>query len=743
MPISATQASFTGGEWSPSLHARVDLAKYATATRTMRNMFPHPHGGCSNRPGFEFLVATKTHAKTSRLVPFQFSVVQSYVLEFGDQYVRFVKDGGQIVSAKTITGAANNGAGLIRISSTAHGFQTGNTVTVASVAGTTEANGTWIVTVIGADTYDLQASAFVHAYTSGGTGTAIVEVSTPYIEADLPLLKFEQSADVLYITHPSYEPRKLSRSSHTAWTLSTITFAPSIAAPTGLSASGGVGKTYAVTAVTADGIESIPSSTAASTNSNTLSWTASTGAVEYNIYESVNSVFQHVGKSGTVSYAIPASYVLNADISAPKATNPFSGAGNYPGVSAFFDQRLIFGRTNNKPQSIFGSVVGDFENMNVSSPIKDDDAFNFTINSSQVNEIRWMMALSDLIIGTSGAEWKLAPGGQTNAVTPTSVKLSPQSRWGVADIQPILVGNSVLFVDGSTKKVRDLLYSLEKDGYDGSDLTIMAQHFFETYGIKEWAYQRHPDSIIWAVRTDGTLTGLTYQKEHQVFGWHRHDTAGTFESITTIQTSGGASEVYCVVNRTIGGATKRYIERLHSRTFATVADSFFVDSGLTYSGASATVISGLSHLEGKAVAVLADGNVADGLTVSGGTITIPNAAVKVHVGLPFVCDLETLGFEYATRTGTLQDKMRRIVSVVMRFKETRSCWIGPDADHLDEVKFRDSEDYGLPTAVFTGDKEVLAGPPADARQGRLFMRVTDPLPVTVQAVIARMDNGEK
>jgi hypothetical protein len=768
----------------------------------MRNFFPHPHGGASNRQGTIFVAAVKTAAKATRLVPFQFSVVQSYILEFGHQYMRVVKDGGQVVLGSTPTA-----------------WNSGTTYAIADHCSKS-----------GVNYYALQAStnkdpATETAYWSPITGL-IVEIPTPYVEADLALLKFEQSADTLYVCHPSYAPRKITRSSHTQWSIATISFAASIAAPTSPSCSGS-GKMFVVTAVTSTGVESVPSAEEEGDYGNTISWTASSGASEYKIYQKIDGIYCYLGRAVGTSYAIPSSPTVSYDVSPPAAATPFGSTNNYPGVCAFYDQRLIFARTNNKPQSFWGSVTGDFENMQTSSPIKDDDAFNFTINSQQVNEIRWLAALSDLIIGTSGAEWKLGPGGQTDGITPTSAKLTVQSRWGVGDLPSIMIGNSVLFVDGSTKKIRDLMYSLERDGYDGSDLTIMAQHLFEYYGIVSWAWQAHPDSVIWCVRDDGVLCGLTYNKEHQIFGWHRHDTDGEFESVACIATAEGVSEVYFVVKRTINGSTVRYIEQLATRDWTDVEDAYFVDSGLSYDGSvaatltpgtgattegtenvtftagsskfvngdvgreihyryvdadgvahtakavitayssgtvvsatillawpslsaiasgdwrmSVTSVSGLSHLEGKTVVVLADGNVINSLVVASGAITLPNPASKVHVGLPYTCDLETLGFNYQTQTGTVQDRIRRVLSVVLRFRNTRACWAGPDEDHLDELAFRDTEDYGEPTGLYSADKEVMLEP-GELREGSVFMRVTEPLPVTVQAIFARMHHGEK
>lgn len=831
MSVSIPQSTFTAGEWSPSLHSRTDLAKYAAACKTMRNFYPHPHGGASNRQGTDFVVRTKDSSKVSRLYPFQFSVTQGYIIEFGDLYVRFIKDGGQITSTKTITGATN--ATPISITATAHGFSTGNTVTIIGVGGNTAANGTWIITKTGANTFTLDTSVGNGVYTSGGSVTAIVEIVTTYAAADLALLKFEQSADTLYIAHPSYPRRKLTRTSHTDWTISTIAGGASVTTPVGLSMAG-TGRFFAVTAVDANQNESIPSASEEGAPSNTLSWTAVSGAVEYRVYEVKDATYQFVTRTMTNSWVAPATVTPDPDIGAPAATSKFGSTDNYPGCVAFFEQRLLYARTNTKPQTFNGSVVGDFENNNISTPVQADDAYEFTINSGQVNEIRWMAALTDLIIGTSGSEWKLIPGGNTDSVTPSSAKLVRQSRWGVSHVPPIIIGDSILFVDGSTKKVRDLFYALQRDGYDGSDLTILAQHLFLTYGIKEWSYQQHPNSIIWCVRTDGNLTGLTYQKEHQVYGWHRHDTDGNFESVATISNNEGESETYFIIKRTIDNATVRYVERLHTRDFLDIEDAFFVDCGLTYDGSvnatltpgtgadvqgtedvvftagsgifvvgdvgreihyryavvdedpsdgetvyhtayaeiteytSATQIkatiklpfpaltaisvgawrmsvntfSGLGHLEGETLVALADGSVIEDLEVESGVVTFPNAVSKVHIGLPYTCDLENLPFDFPTRSGTVQDKQRTINSLIARFRDTRECFVGPDSDNLEEVAFRDTEGNGEPTALHNGDKEVFitAGQP---RRGNLFIRTVNPLPCTIQALIGRIDSGSK
>lgn len=836
MSISVARTSFTGGEWTDSLFSRTDHAKYPTACKTMRNFFAHPHGGASNRAGLELINSSKTHSKRSRVRRFQFNTVQSYMLEFGDGYIRVYKDGGRVISAKNVTGAANNGSGLIRLTVTAHGFYTGNTVTVASVGGVPNATGTWIITVIDANTIDLQASTFAGTYTSGGTATAIVEIPTSYLEADLPLLKFEQSADTLYIWHPSYKRSKLTRTSHVLWTLTAITTSSKIAAP-GSVAIGGSGRNFAVTAIDGDEVESALSTPDDGAYGNTITWAAVTGAKEYNIYAEVDGIYKFIGRSAALSFAVPASPTIDDGVTAPQVRDPFgnSGSGNCPGCGAFFDQRLVNARTDNRPQTLNGSVVGDFENHNVSSPIQDDDAFTFTIDSNQVNEIRWMAALDDLILGTSGGEWRLFPGSQSDSITPISAQLKRQSEWGCANMQPLIIGKSLLFVDATNKKVRDLFYQIDPNGnqaYAGTDLTILADHLFEDYGISEWAFERGRNNLIWSIRTDGISPSMTYHKEHQISGWSWHETHGYFESVDCIQNSDGTTEVWFVVRRTIGGQTKRFIERLHSRDFTDIEDAFFVDCGLSFDnsisatltpGANATTqgstgvtftagssvfvlgdvgreihyryissyddnrnpiyksakaeitgytsgtvvtatillewpslsaiasgdwrmsvtqVSGFTHLEGETVVALADGAVFEDLVVSSGTITFPQKVSKGCAGFGYTCDLETLGFDYPTQTGTVQDKIRFLTSAIFRFRKTREAFVGPDLNNLNEVPFRDQERLGEPTGLFNGDKEQFLNQ-GDPRAGRAAVRVTGPVPCTVQAIIARMDNGEQ
>lgn len=593
--VGVPQLSFTGGEWAPALYARADLDKYRTAVKKLRNFFSHAHGGASNRPGTYFVGETKDSSKTSRLIPFQFSTVQSYMLEFGDQYMRVYKDGGRVTeSDQNITAVTQADPAVVTI--TSHGLSDGDWVYISGVVGMTELNGkifkvasstTHTFALQDVDGNDVDSTAYT-AYGSGGTAARVYTLTTPYLEADLSLLKVTQSADVLYVTHPTYAPRKITRTGHAAWTITAMTFAPSVDAPTSFARSAGAatGHTYAVTAVTDEGEESVVSNTATGGPGDTFGWTPPSGSIDhYEFYELQNGVYGWLGYAGlgggSPTFIVPASTDPDMEEAPPTAKNPFNATDDYPGVSTFFQQRWVPARTNNKPQTLWGSVTGSFENMNVRSPIRDDDSYQFTIDSRQVNEIRWMVPLDALIIGTSGSEWKMAAGQTADSVTPTSVSLKQQSEWGVSHIQPLVIGNTILFIDASETKIRDLLYSLEVDGYDGNDLSVLAPHLFEGETATRWCYQKSPDPIVWVVRSDGILLGMTYQREHKVWGWHRHDTDGFFEDVSSIQIDDGTIHVYFIVRRTINGVTRRYVERFASRVFSDVRDAYFVDCGLS------------------------------------------------------------------------------------------------------------------------------------------------------------------
>ncbi|KAB0670349.1 hypothetical protein F6V30_09355 [Oryzomonas sagensis] len=267
----------------------------------------------------------------------------------------------------------------------------------------------------------------------------------------------------------------------------------------------------------------------------------------------------------------------------------------YPGSAAYYQQRQIFAGSGGQPQTLWGSRTQGYRDFGAGVPILDDDAFTFTIASRQVNEIRHIVELTELLLMTSDGVWTLK-GSQDGVLTPASANTKRQGAYGSAHVPPVAIGPSALYVQAGGSQVRGIGYSFQDDAYIGKDLTVMSAHLFRGKEIVAWAYQCLPCSCVWAVQDDGSLIGFTYLQEQEIAGWHRHDSVnGSFESVCSV--SGGREDsVFFIVRRVIGGVVKRYVEKLETRSFAGIADAFFVDSGLTYDGrnrsATAMTISG-------------------------------------------------------------------------------------------------------------------------------------------------------
>jgi hypothetical protein len=578
--------NFTSGELSPRLDGRTDLQKYYSGCKTLENMIVHPHGGATRRPGTRFIAATKSNGE-ARLIPFEFSTTQTYVLEFGNQYMRVYKDGGQVLNS----------------------------------------------------------------------GTA-VEISTPYSASEANELKFAQSADVLFIVHPSHQPRKLSRSSHTSWSLT-------LYAPT---------------------------------------------------------------------------------------NNPFSSSNNFPSSVTFFEERLVFAGTNNDPQKLFFSKSGDFENMTTGTNAT--DGMTFTIGSDQVNAIKYIKGLRTLLIGTTGGEFVATASSSAEPITPTNIQIKRQAGYGTSDVDALLAGNRVLFVQRAGKKVRELVFDFNSDGYVAPDLTILAEHIGGSgvgTGFTNWTYQQEPDSIVWVVRSDGVLTGMTYQRSENVVAWHRHILGGAFgngiaevESVAaisnTVTSSRGEDTLYMIVKRTVNGSTVRYIEYLQPFDFGSnIEDAWFLDSGLLYSGSATTTLSGLSHLEGQTVSILANGSTHADKVVSSGAISLDRSVTKAIVGLKYTSKLQTMRIESGSADGSAQGKVKRIQEITARFFETVGAEIGSNSTQTDLIPFRDSS-MAMDQAVklFSGDKQIEFNSDYET-DGFVYIQQEQPLPMTITALFPQLN----
>jgi len=674
--VAVQLTNFTGGELSPRLDGRNDLQKYPTGCKTLENMIVYPHGSAARRSGTQFVAEVKDSTKKTRLIAFEFSTVQTYILEFGNQYIRFYKDNGQILS-----------------------------------------------------------------------GGSAYEISSPYLEAELFDIKFAQSADVMYICHPNHPVKKLARTGHTNWTLidDVISNGPfmdhNIETTTLNPSHKSVGQTTTVTASSTTGINS---------NQGFLSTDVGRLIHIQDGHLKITSVTSTTVVVGTVIVDLGISSSTTTDF----ALGAFSDTTGYPSCVTFFEQRLVFAATLSQPQTIFFSKSGDYENFddNYHGTVADDDAIIYTIASNQVNAIRFMTATRTLIIGTAGGEFAVTGGATSSgvAITPTNIVINKQSNHGAANVDGISVGNATLFLQRAKRKIRELAYNFDVDGYVAPDLTILSEHITES-GITQMAYQEEPNSIVWCVRTDGELLGLTYQREQQVIAWHRHIFGGAFssgnavcESVEVLPTDDSEYQIWVIVKRTINGVTKRYIEYLHNLDFDETDDTSFnfLDSQLEYDGSPATTISGLDHLEGETVSVLADGATHPDKTVSSGSITLDRSASKVKVGLSYTSLLQTMRIDAGSQNGTSQSKTKRIYEITARLYESIGVEIGPDLNNMERIPFRSSAnamDSGI--NVFTGDKEIEFRGNYET-DGFIFVRQTQPLPLTILSLYPKLQTND-
>jgi hypothetical protein len=480
-----------------------------------------------------------------------------------------------------------------------------------------------------------------------------------------------------------------------------------------------------------------------------VAWSAVAGAARYIVYRDDNGIFGYVG--GTTGLSFDDENITPDLSDTPQSgRNPFDAAGNYPRCVTFIEQRLAFASTQNDPQAVWLSQSANYENFGVSSPAKASDAVTFRIRARQVNEIRSMISVRGLLLLTSGSEWIVTGGSTSDAISPSAIKLDNQGYRGAAKVQPIVVGNTVLFAQRLGGVVRDFSYDYTQDSYVGKDLTILARHLFKGREISAWDYAQAPDSVVWVVLDDGALVSLTYMKEQDVWAWTRHESGpgndAFFEDVTVIEED-GEDVPYFIVRRTINGQQKRYIERLHSRAFEDVQDAFFVDCGLTYSGPPATVLNGLNHLEGQTLVALADGNVVRNLTVTGGSVRLQNAASKIHIGLPVTAAIETLDLDVGQvqGLGTVQGRSKSISEVTFRVENTRGIFTGPqdgerDGGTLVEYKQRRNENWNEAISLYTGDLTIT--PYWDwSTSGAMWVKQFDPLPMTILSIMPDVTLG--
>lgn len=675
MAIRQYQRAFNGGEVDLSMFARIDDGKYQTGMALCKNFLIEPQGPIVMRPGFKYVNHTKHAGKKARLIPFNFSISQTMVLELGERYVRFHTQG------QTVLG--NNGQPY--------------------------------------------------------------EIETPYIEADLFDIHYVQSADVMTLVHPNYPPKELRRYGATDWRLVDIKFGSSLSAPTGLSASQTINndvtnptdykRTYVVTALLADGTqESVRSSSVTidcnpygDGSYNTIRWNAVAGAGLYRVYRDQGGVWAYVGQTDTTQI-VDENITPDASITPPIYDTVFKD-NDYPGAVSYFEQRRWFGGTRDRPNNLWATRPGTEADMSYSLPSQTDDRIAVRVAAREANRILHIVPLAQLMLMTGAAEWRVSPLN-SDAITPESMSVRPQSYVGASNVQPLVVGSSMIYGAGRGGHLRELGYNYEAGGYISGDVCLRAPHLFDNLTIVDLAYSKAPSPVVWAVSSSGKMVAMAYVPEQQVGGFSTIETKGSIESACVVA-EGDEDIVYVEVMRTVNGQAVRFVERMNERQYTDLKECVYVDCAGTYRGEAKKEITGLTWLEGETVSILADGAVEPQQVVKDGKITLTYPAEIVHVGLPFTADMKTLPVAMALQDGSYGSGHKKNVrEIFFRVVNSSGTQAGPSFDKLSEYPSRSTEFAGNVPEPIT-DEIGFQIQPQWSQSGQVCVRQKYPLPLRI------------
>lgn len=751
--------SFTAGEISPALYGRTDIAKYDSGAAKLSNFLVLRYGGVANRPGTKYISKTANNKKAV-LIPFRYSTEQNFIIEITAGKIRFYTNKQQVTAddgsvyeidndyseddlktikytqsadvmflvqvnhpPKTLTRYANNNWKFetMNISGGPFDFSTVNKTVEITPSGLSGD-----ITLTASADYFTQddvgtlfaVSHYVSSnYQKGNPAEDTLEVevlpgSSVYVES----FGFWDGVFALEMYDESSETWVQVRSQ-----------------------TGNRTQNYNMTEE--NDTDEIVKYRVTSTEFNTDVWSGENekqrGYITIqafgNDYTGIVKITEYVSATevkGTVKKRLAAT---NATKDIARAA--WSKQKGFPICAGFFEDRLVFAANTLEPQTFWTSKTGDYFNFGTSIPTVDNDAVTATLNGGQMNGIKALVAFGELIALTAGGEYKITGNGKP--LSSTNVMSQAQEYRGISDVLPVTVGSRIVYLQEQGDIIRDLAYSYDVDKYTGDDLNLLASHLFEGHKIISMTYQQTPNSIIWCVRDDGVLLGLTYVKEQDVYAWHQHTTVnGKFINVCSISGQ-QEDELWCVVERN----GSYFIELMAQRDASmNVADQYFVDCGMTFEG-SRNTITGLDHLEGQEVAILADGNALPRTVVENGSVTLSRSYSTIHIGLPITAEVQTLPIEFNGEDGSYLSRKKRISQITVMFKDSRGGLYGCNEKHLDEIKWRSTENWGQPIGLFTGKQKVVIPHATYDQTVKIYIRQEEPLPLTILSLVPEVEAG--
>lgn len=820
--VTSQQTNFTAGELSPRLYGRTDIDRYGNAAKELTNAKPVIHGGAKRRGGFRFVNKTlnpnDAASNNTRLIKFIVDRDNAYQLEFGEAYLRIHKAGGtytgvqfttsygateladidftQSADAMFLMHPSHPTFRLRRFSDTVYDlsvapfnpgpfaeqgqeFATSATLSAATVGvgrTITAASSVFLPTDVGRTFSSGGGLATITGYTSGTVLTATISI--PFASTVLAantwrldlspnaLLKSVQSTPVGATTVVFGESTRAAQIN-----LSALSGAITINATAAVFVPGDTGKDLGaglggVTLTYVNATQCTGTTYAAFQEASypTGAWgieDATFRSTDVGSYLRVNGGLLKITSftSSSRVNALILAQLDNSTLAPPLAwsleTSVWSPSNGYPRSGTINEQRLVLAGSTKYPQTIWGSETGDYYNFQGGT--LDTDGYSFTIANDEVNPISYVASLRNLVAHTYGGEFSLL-GGIEKPITPTNVRIRPETQYGSKEVRPVQVGKGSVFVQRAGRKIRSMGYTDTQDGYDAPDLALLAEHI-TTSGILSMDFQQEPDFVLWCVRADGAMVSCTVDTNPGVgvTGWARHITQGAFESVSVIP-NGDQDEVWVIVKRPLpGGGTVRTIE-IMDETFEPLYPrspsepalglrppravyGYTVDSGLAFDNATGQQTFSVPHLALMTVDIVADGAVQPQQVVGAdGLVTIPRESIRTLIGLPFQTRIGLLSPEIGTGTGSAQGNSMRISEISVRFLDTLGAKVlDGDGQEIGELSFRQfgSEVLDQPPELYSGLKrtETLGW-----ERGRAeFTIVQDqPLPMHVLSVIRKL-----
>lgn len=739
MRASPALSNFNGGEISPRLEGRVEYEKYQTGCSVMENIIPTVQGPATARGGTRYVDEVTDPAYASWLTRFEFTYAQAFVLEWSHQTLAFFADRGRLLSSGTPYTIVTpyDSANLVNQDG---GFalsmvQTGDVIYMAGGGKPPQklsrlGNTNWTIAEFNPANGPFMDQNLVETltiYASARTGSSVTLTASAAVFTSAhvgALIRLEvQNPSAI----PPWEPDK------------TVNVAELRRSD---------GKTYKCTAVSnkTGSIKPTHDKGVALDGSNSsaqATWEFQDAG--YGVGR-ITAVTDSTHATVTVLSPFPENVVSSGAATWRWMFGAWGTHNEYPTKVELYRDRLVWAGA----RTLYFSNAGDYENMSPDDVGQQTTETSITIrpSSSEANAVRWLRATDALLVGTAGAEFAVQPQTTSDPFGPDNVKAPLQSAYGGRELPAVRVGSSIMFVDKTGRRLREVRYDVDTAMYQAADLTVLASHV--TYGgLVDLAWQQAPESILWAARADGTLVALTYEREQNVYAWHRHPLGGggKVRSLTAIPAPDGTrDDLWLCVERQIDGETRYVIERMeatYARDEGDRRDALYLDCGLSYSGAAATVISGLDHLEGETVTVIVDGATHPDRTVASGQITLQVPGTKVAVGYGYRARIRTMRIEGGSGEGTGQGKTMRITKVIVRLLDSLGGRFGPYWERMDAFEYRKgSTAMDAAPPLYSGDF-TMPFPDGYGTDGYVCLESTPGLPFTVALIVPIFQRQER